>query len=144
MLASSTSIITPYETKDPEIGAVNYVIKACLKLEKYAIALRAYMRNSRPKLYCLIPKEEPLSFIAVELPYAEDLHILYETKDCTTMKFKEDSYSDYDRVGELKEDIYAFLDSINMNDKVKLHPSLRQNFNKSKMITNLLRKVQGD
>ncbi|GJQ79441.1 hypothetical protein Trydic_g18413, partial [Trypoxylus dichotomus] len=143
MLGSSTSVVVPYGTKDPEIGAVNYIIKACLKMQKYGIALRAYMKNTRPKLYCLIPKENPLCFIAVELPYAEDIHIQYETKDCDAIKFKEDAYPDYDNVGQLKNDIYKYLDSVALEGRVKLHPSLRQNFNKRKTVTNLLRKIKG-
>ncbi|KAI4464212.1 ku autoantigen dna helicase [Holotrichia oblita] len=144
LMATSTSIVMPYDTKDPEIGAVNYIIKACLNQQKYGIALRAYMKNTRPKLYCLIPKEDPLCFYAVELPYAEDVHIMYETTDCEAVKFKEESYGDYDNVGELKDDIYAYLDSVSLEGKVKLHPSLRQNFNKRRTVSNLLRKIKDE
>ncbi|KRT78763.1 hypothetical protein AMK59_8417 [Oryctes borbonicus] len=144
MLASSTSVVVPYGTKDPEIGGVNYIIKACIKMHKYGIALRAYMKNTRPKLYCLLPKENPLCFIAVEVPYAQDVQILYETKDCDSIRLKEDAYSDYDNVGELKNDIYEYLDSIALEGRVALHPSLRQNFNKRKMVTNLLRKIKDE
>ncbi|KAI4464213.1 ku autoantigen dna helicase [Holotrichia oblita] len=144
LMATSTSIVMPYDTKDPEIGAVNYIIKACLKQQKYGIALRAYKENTGPKLYCLIPKEDPLCFYAVELPYAEDVHIMYETTDCEAVKFKEESYGDYDNVGELKDDIYAYLDSVSLEGKVKLHPSLRQNFNKRRTVSNLLRKIKDE
>ncbi|KAI4464205.1 ku autoantigen dna helicase [Holotrichia oblita] len=143
LMATSTSIVMPYDTKDPEIGAVNYIIKACLKQQKYGIALRVFKKNTGPKLYCLIPKEDPLCFYAVELPYAEAFH-MYETTDCEAVKFKEESYGDYDNVGELKDDIYAYLDSLSLEGKVKLHPSLRQNFNKRRTVSNLLRKIKDE
>ncbi|XP_022903936.1 uncharacterized protein [Onthophagus taurus] len=122
MINESADILTSNDA-DIEIGVINHLVEACIKHDKYGIAVRAYMKNTMPKLYCLIPKQNPPHFLMVEIPYAEDFVLPYNEDD--VKKFKVESHS--------TKEVFGYLDSINLDDKIKIHPNLRLSDTKKRL-----------
>lgn len=136
MRGSGCYCVLPNETNE----AFNILVDCLAEQNKYVIARRVYNNNYLPRIVVLVPKPEhkPKCFFLTTLPYADNVCFDYrEGKIENLVK------TDFEGC----EDVYKFLDSLdvdgNMKNKVPLGVNMMRNVNSLKIINKAVDKSIG-